>query len=276
MNKYFEAITKKNKTLINKILKDLNHILDINEEVFNGNISEHDIAKHVSNYMEKSKKNGNIKYSCGVKEVIFRAELDSNISDYQLKTLVFAKDFNKNTSKEFYKVISVSIGKKFPEEKLLVEKTFLNDSVSVIFEDDDLNISSYLTLCDSGETEFFINENEKKTNKSNLSDYVDSIIKNYQSEEGVKDLKKDINNYLTMLEDIYSLGDEIKDKVDNLLFEGKPFSEEDKDFLKIIHDISFDENNNNMEKYFSDVKDIKLLMPKPPEYVFSKTIFKYF
>lgn len=275
MNKYFDSITKKNKTLINKIIKDLNHLLDINEEVFSGNISEHDIAKHVANYMDKTKKNGYVKYSCGVKEIIFRAELDSDISDYQLKTLVFAKDFNQNTHKDFYKVISVSIGKRFPEEKLLVEKTFLNDRVSVIFEDDDLNISSYLTFCDNGETEFFINESDKKTNKSNLSDYIESIIKNYQSEEDSKDLKKDINNYLTMLEDIYSLGNEIKEKVENLLFEGKPFSEEDKDFLKIIHDISFDENNNNMEKYFSNIKDIKLLMPKPPEYVFSKPIFKY-
>lgn len=276
MNKYFESITKKNKTLINKIRKDLNHLLDINAEVFSGNFSDNQIAKHVSSYMQSQNKNGNVKYSCGVKEIIFRSEVDSDISDYQLKTLVFEKEFNKKTSNYVYNIKTVAIGKRFPEQKLLVEKSFSTDHASLIFEDDTLNIRSEFTLLKNGEVDFFINEEEQKINKTNLDDYVNAVFEQFKNKEETKDLKDVINNYLSMLEDLYSIDEEMKEKVNKLLFEGESFSEDDKDLLKIIHDISLDENNNNMENFFSNIKDIKLSIPKPPTYVFSKPIFKYF
>lgn len=276
MNKYFESITKKNKTLINKIIKDLNHLLDINDDVFSGNFSDNQIANHVSSYMESQNKNGNTKYSCGAREVIFRAEVDSDIPDYQLKTLVFEKVFNERTSKYVYKTKSLSIGRLFPEQKLLVEKSFSTDNSSLIFEDETLNIRSEFTLLKNGEVDFFINEEDQKINKTYLSDYIEEIIKQFQNKEETKDLKNVINNYLGMLEGLYSINGEMKEKVNKLLFEGDSFSEEDKDLLKIIHDISLDENSNNMENFFSNIKDIKLSIPKPPTYVFSKPIFKYF
>lgn len=278
MNKYFESITKKNKTLINKIRKDLNHLLDINEEVFSGNFSDNQIAKHVSGYMQSQNKNVNIEYSCGVREIIFRAYIDSDISDYQLKTLVFEKEFNKKTSKYgnyVYNLKTVAIGKRFPEQKLLVEKSFSTDHSSLIFEDETLNIRSEFTLLKNGEVDFFINEEEQKINKTYLSDYIEEIIKQFKNKEETKDLKNIINNYLGMLEDLYSIDDEMKEKVNKLLFEGEPFSEDAKDLLKIIHDISLDENNNNMEKYFSNIQNIKLSIPKPPKFFVSKTFVKY-